>query len=95
MLSRKEKPYVQDSEKVSMQQNWQENLSVGLKLAALLEQENPGITRSVTLSPYRYNMDLCPGSLLVEVGGHGNTLADAIEGARFWADTAARALKNT
>ena len=58
--------------------NWQENLSVGLKLAALLEQENPGITRSVTLSPYRYNMDLCSGSLLVEVGGAGDRLQEAL-----------------
>lgn len=58
--------------------NWQENLSLALKLSVLMEQENPGITRAVNLTKYRYNMDLSPGSLLVEVGGAGNTLQEAL-----------------
>ena len=39
-----------------------------------------------------YNQQLLPGSLLVEVGGHGNTLTEAIAGARLWADNVARTL---
>ena len=57
--------------------NWQENLSLALKLSALLEQENPGISRPISLRRERFNMDLTPGSLLVEVGAAGNTLAEA------------------
>lgn len=57
---------------------WQENLSLALKLTALLEQTNPGITRPISLRSSRYNQDLSPGSLLVEVGAAGNTHQEAI-----------------
>ena len=57
--------------------NWQDNLSLALKLSALLEAENPGITRPISLRSERFNMDLTAGSLLVEVGAAGDTLAQA------------------
>ena len=57
--------------------NWQENLALALKLTALLEQTDPGLTRPVTLREHRFNMDLTPGSLIVEVGGAGDTQAEA------------------
>ena len=40
----------------------------------------------------RYNQHLSPGSILVEVGGHGNSLSEAIAGGRLWADNVARTL---
>lgn len=58
--------------------NWQENLALALKLTVQLEQENPGLTRPVSLREHRFNMDLTPGSLIVEVGGAGNTQAEAL-----------------
>lgn len=58
--------------------NWQENLALALKLNVTLEQENPGITRPISLRSQRFNMDLTPGSLLVEVGAAGNTLEEAL-----------------
>lgn len=58
--------------------NWQENLALALKLTAALEQENPGICRPVNLRSERFNMDLTPGSLLIEVGAAGNTQEEAI-----------------
>ena len=57
--------------------DWQDNLSLALQLTALLEQENPGITRPISLRSERFNMDLSQGSLLIEVGAAGNTLAEA------------------
>ena len=57
--------------------DWQENLSLALKLTTLLEQENPGISRPISLRSERFNMDLTAGSLLIEVGAAGNTLAEA------------------
>ena len=57
--------------------NWQENLALGLKLTAVLEQAYPGICRPVTLRSERFNTDLTPGSLLVEVGAAGNTREEA------------------
>ena len=57
---------------------WQDNLSLALKLTALLEWANPGITRPVNLRSQRFNMDLSPGSLLVEVGAAGDSHQAAI-----------------
>ena len=58
--------------------NWQENLALGLKLSAVLEKENPGICRPVTLRGERFNMDQTAGSLLIEVGAAGNTQHEAL-----------------
>ncbi len=56
---------------------WEENLSVALKVLAVLERQVPGITRTTSLRASRYNQDLHPAMLLVEVGSSGNTLAQA------------------
>ena len=75
--------------------NWKENLSFALFLQQKLEKGFDSLARPIVLRSASFNQQLCvPGYLLVEVGGHGNTLTDALEGARFWADTVARALKN-
>ena len=58
--------------------NWQENLSLALKLTALMEQTNPGINRPINLRSQRFNLDLSPGSLLIEVGAAGNTHTEAV-----------------
>ena len=57
--------------------NWQDNLSVALKMLAQLETLAPGITRTTTLRTSRYNQDLHGAMLLVEVGSAGNTLDQA------------------
>lgn len=58
--------------------NWRENLALALKLSAQLERENPGITRPIHLRPERFNMDMTPGSLLIEIGGAGDTHQEAL-----------------
>ena len=74
--------------------NWKKNLSFALFLQQKMVKGFDHLARPIVLRSASFNQQLCvPGYLLVEVGGHGNTLADALEGARFWADTAARALK--
>ena len=50
------------------------------------------LARPIVLRNSRYNQQLSPGYLLVEVGGHGNTLTEALAGARLWADNVARTL---
>ncbi len=59
-------------------ENWEENLSLALKLQAQLERRCPGITRPTILRNQRFNQDLCPGALLVEVGAAGNSHAEAL-----------------
>ena len=61
--------------------NWEQNLSLALKLQAVLERETPGITRSTVLRAQRFNQDLSPGCLLVEVGAAGNTHDEALRAA--------------
>ena len=66
--------------------NWQENLSLALKLHAVLEDGNPGICRPINFCAQRYNEDLTSGSLLIEVGAAGNTLEEALTAAKALGD---------
>ena len=54
-----------------------DNLSLALKVQAQLDAQCPGITRPLQLRAARFNQDLCPGALLVEVGAAGNTHPEA------------------
>lgn len=65
--------------------DWESNLGLALKLTALMEQEDPGLTRPVTLREHRFNMDLTPGSLIVEVGAAGDRLEEALLAANAFA----------
>ncbi len=66
--------------------NWQENLSLALKLQTQLETLCPGICRNINLRAQRFNQDLSSGALLVEVGTSGNTRQQALDAARILAD---------
>ncbi len=56
---------------------YEENLSLALKLHAQLERTNSGIMRPLQLRAQRFNQDLCPGALIVEVGAAGNSHPEA------------------
>lgn len=71
---------------------WKDNLAFAVKLQQGLVRGYNSLARPIVLRNSRYNQQLLPGSLLVEVGGHGNTLSEAIDGARLWADNVARTL---
>ena len=58
-------------------ENYEENLSLGLKLHALLEQRAPGIMRPLQLRGQRFNQDLNSGALLIEIGAAGNSHGEA------------------
>ena len=58
--------------------NWQENLSLAVKLQAQLEKNCPGICRPLSFRTSRFNQDLSPGALLVEMGAAGNTRQEAL-----------------
>ena len=62
-------------------ENWQENFHLALKLQAQLERQVPGITRPTILRAQRFNQDLSPGALLVEVGAAGNSHPEALRAA--------------
>ena len=58
-------------------EGYEENLSLGLKLHVQLEQQTPGIMRPLQLRAQRFNQDLSPGALLIEVGAAGNSHKEA------------------
>ncbi len=71
--------------------NWEKNLTLAAKLQKNLDTLYPTLARPMTLRQSVYNQDLAPGSLLVEVGSHGNTLQEALAGARAFARCAGAA----
>ena len=71
---------------------WKDNLAFAVLLQRSLVRGYESLARPIVLRNSRYNQQLLPGSVLVEVGGHGNTLEEAIAGARLWADNVARTL---
>ena len=54
--------------------NYMENFHFACYLQQKLESDFPGITRPILFDYRCYNQDLTNGSLLIEVGSHGNTL---------------------
>ena len=71
---------------------WKDNLAFALRLQKNLIRGYTSLARPTVLRRGRYNQHLSPGAILVEVGGHGNTLSEAIAGGRLWADSVARTL---
>ncbi len=72
--------------------NWMENLTLAAKIQQSMNTLYPTLARPVTMRSPRYNQQLTPGSLLVEVGSHGNTLQEALAGARLFARAAGQVL---
>ena len=66
--------------------SWRENMNLAVKLTALLERNHPGITRGILTRGGDYNQYLTPGTLLVEVGGAGNTQPEAMVAIRALAE---------
>ena len=58
-------------------QYWETNLSIAMKLNVLMEKTYPGIMRPIDLRKQRFNQDLLAGAMIVEIGTAGNTLEEA------------------
>ena len=65
--------------------HWKENLALAAKLQKSLDTLYPTLARPMALRGLPYNQQLSVGSLLVEVGTHGNTLQEALAAARDFA----------
>ena len=57
---------------------WRQNLRFAAAWERSMEEKYPGFTRPVLFSYRFYNQDLTTGSLLIEIGGHGNNLNEAL-----------------
>ena len=57
---------------------WRQNLRFAAAWERSMEAKYSGFTRPVLFSYRFYNQDLTTGSLLIEIGGHGNNLNEAL-----------------
>ena len=71
---------------------WQENLTFAMHLQQQLLDDHDTLARPMVLRASRFNQHLSVGSVLVEVGSHGNTLEEALLGARLFAQSTAQVL---
>ena len=69
--------------------NWRLNLRFAAAWEDAMESRTPGLTRPVMCAYRYYNQDLTTGSLLIEIGGHANTLAEAVRGGQYAAEALA------
>lgn len=72
--------------------NWRQNLRFAAAWESAMEQMYPGFTRPVLFSYRFYNQDLTTGSLLIEIGGHGNNLNEALYAGQLAANGLVQAL---
>lgn len=72
---------------------WRENLKLAVKFQNRLNEIYPGITKPIILSGSRYNQHLLKGSIIVEMGGDGNTIAEATLSSKYLAQAIEDVLK--
>lgn len=58
--------------------NYMKNFRFASALQQQLEEDFPGLTRPVLFDYRQYNQDLTTGSILIEVGGHANSIDEAL-----------------
>ena len=73
---------------------WRENLKLACAVQETLYQDYPTLMRPITVRNSRYNQFKTTGSLLVEVGTAGNSLEEAVNGARLFAAGFAKTIQN-
>ncbi len=59
-------------------ENIADNLAFSFRMQLKCAEYYPGLTRKIYLKGYRYNMHLCPRTLLVELGAQNNTVEEAM-----------------
>ena len=74
--------------------DWGKNFRFAAGMQDAIESGCPGLTRPVFFCYRKYNQDLTSGSLLLEIGSHGNTLEEVLYTARLAGDQIGRYLKS-
>ncbi len=66
--------------------NWQENYQLALRLHEKSEELYPGLSRGIRKRNLVYNQDVHPHSILLEIGGHKNSLEEALRASTYVAE---------
>lgn len=80
-ISYLENPYILD------------NLAFSFQAQVFANEYYPGLTRKIYLKAYRYNMHLCPKSMLIELGAQNNTVEEIMNACDPLAHVLAMVLK--
>ncbi|MBE6909612.1 MAG: stage II sporulation protein P [Ruminococcaceae bacterium] len=72
---------------------WRDNLRLACAVQETLLRGHPTLLRPIVVRNSRYNQQVCPGALLLEVGSAGNSLAEALNAARLFAEGFAETVK--
>ncbi len=73
--------------------NWQKNLAFAIRLQEQLKNDNETLVRPLMFTSRKYNMDLTPCALSIEIGTDANTLSEAVYSAGLFATSLAEFLK--
>ena len=70
--------YLRNKGKIAYLENpyLQENLAFSFQMQVAANEYYPGLARKIYLKADRYNLHLCPKSLLVELGAQTNTVEE-------------------
>ena len=68
---------------------WKTNMSFAMCLQKYINGKYPSLCRPINLRKQRFNQQLAPGALIVEVGTNGNTLDESLLGAKYFAESLA------
>lgn len=79
--------------KVASFPHWEQNLTFALQLQRAAETKYAGLMRPILFSARKYNMDVAPCSLLLEMGSDSNTLDEAVYAGRLIGNALAELLK--
>ncbi|MBO4914926.1 MAG: stage II sporulation protein P, partial [Oscillospiraceae bacterium] len=74
-------------------EDWRDNLRLACAIQENLLSRYPTLMRPIVVRNSRYNQQVCPGALLLEVGTAGNSLAEALNAARIFAGVFAQTVK--
>lgn len=72
--------------------NWETNLGLAVRIQEQTNTLWPNLARPIVLRSNRFNQELTTGSILVEIGSHGNTLEEALCAGRLFARSAGQVL---
>ena len=72
---------------------WMENLKFAVKLQDKLNELCPGLAKPVYVSKNRYNQHVSAGALIIEVGGDGNTVGEALESVKYLSEAISAVIK--
>ena len=73
--------------------DWEKNLTLAVHLQAAIAYRYPGLCRPIALTKERYNQHLSPGYFILEVGSTGNTIEEAVNAAKLFAECTAPVFK--